>query len=93
VLQYNGGCYVIVTSLVLFRMYDILKRMKNIQINCNYCNTPVIIKRDKIYMKCHCDEDRRIIDLQEYLLEDKHHDYLYSMFSDGYEFHDEKCLT
>ena len=50
------------TSLVLFRMCDILKHMENIQINCNYCNSPVVMKRDKIYMQCHCDDDRRIIE-------------------------------
>jgi hypothetical protein len=54
---------------------------------------PAKLKRDKIYMQCHCCDDRRIIDLREYLLEDKHHDYLYSMFSEEYEFYDEKCLT
>ena len=42
------------------------------------------------YMQCHCDDDRRIIDLREYLIEDKHHDYLYSMFSDEYEYVNEK---
>lgn len=60
--------------------------MEDITISCNYCNTPAKIKRDKIYMQCHCDDDRRIIDIREYLLEDKHHDYLYSMFSDEYEY-------
>ena len=89
-LQCDGGCYVTVTSLVLFRICDILKHMENIQINCNYCNSPVVIKRDKIYMQCHCDEDRRIIDIREYLLEDKHHDYLYSMFNENFVYNDEK---
>ena len=67
--------------------------MDDLQITCNYCDTAAKIKRDKIYMQCHCDDDRRIIDIREYLLEDKHHDYLYSMFSEEYEFYDEKCLT
>jgi hypothetical protein len=48
------------------------------------------MKRDKIYMQCHCDEDRRIIDIREYLLEDKHHDYLYSMFNENFVYNDEK---
>ena len=48
------------------------------------------MKRDKIYMQCHCDEDRRIIDIREYLLEDKHHDYLYSMFVENFAYNDEK---
>ena len=41
-------------------------------------------------MQCHCDDDRRIIDINEYLLDDKHHDYLYSMFSDEYVYVNEK---
>ncbi len=82
-----------VTSLVLFGIYDILMYMDNINITCNYCDTPVKIKRDKIYMMCHCCDDRRIFDVREYLVEDKHHDYLYSMFNDDFEFNDEKCLT
>jgi hypothetical protein len=44
-------------------------------------------------MMCHCDDDRRIINIREYLVEDKHQDYLYSMFNDDYDFYDEKCLT
>ena len=64
--------------------------MKKVQINCNYCNSAVVIKRDKIYMQCDCDEDRRIIDIREYLLEDKHHDYLYSMFVENFAHNDEK---
>ena len=44
-------------------------------------------------MMCHCDDDRRIIDVREYLVEDKHHDYLYSMFNENFEYNDEKCLT
>ena len=64
--------------------------MKDIIISCNYCDTPAKVKRDKIYMQCHCDDDRRIIDVREYLLEDKHHDYLYSMFNDEYEYVDVK---
>ena len=67
--------------------------MNDLQITCNYCDMPAKLKRDKIYMQCHCCDDRRIIDLREYLLEDKHHYYLYSMFSEEYEFYDEKCLT
>lgn len=64
--------------------------MEDIIISCNYCNTATKIKRDKIHMQCHCDDDRRIIDINEYLLDDKHHDYLYSMFSDEYEYVNEK---
>ncbi len=45
--------------------------MDNLQITCNYCDMPAKLKRDKIYMQCHCCDDRRIIDIREYLLEDK----------------------
>jgi hypothetical protein len=62
--------------------------MDDITISCNYCNTPAKIKRDKIYMQCHCCDDRRIIDLREYVIQDKHHDYLYSMFNENYVFND-----
>jgi len=74
-------------TLLFFYIYsDILYGMEDIIISCNYCDTQAKLKRDKIYMQCHCDDDRRIIDVREYLLEDKHHDYLYSMFSDDYEY-------
>ena len=81
------------TPLYFFKVHDILKYMDDITITCNYCSTPAKIKRDKIYMMCHCDDDRRIIDVREYLVEDKHHDYLYSMFNENFEYNDEKCLT
>jgi hypothetical protein len=42
-------------------------------------------------MQCHCDDDRRIIDIREYLLEDKHHDYLYSMFNENFVYNDCKA--
>lgn len=44
-------------------------------------------------MMCQCDDDRRIINIREYLIEDKHQDYLYSMFNDDFDYNDEKCLT
>ena len=65
--------------------------MNDVDIVCNYCNTQVKVKRDKIYMQCHCDDDRRIIDIREYLVEDKHHDYLYSMFNENFEYNDCKA--
>ena len=65
--------------------------MDDLQITCNYCDTPTKIKRDKIYMQCHCDDDRRIIDVREYLVEDKHHDYLYSMFSENFVYNEAKA--
>ena len=87
-LHYVEGCYVIVTSLYFCICYDILDYMDDIQISCNYCDTPAKIKRDKIYMNCHCDDERRIIDVREYLVEDKHHDYLYSMFNDNFVYNE-----
>ena len=91
-LQYNGGCYVTVTSLVLFKMYDIfIVYGRSSSYSCNYCDMPAKLKRDKIYMQCHCCDDRRIIDLREYLLEDKHHDYLYSMFNDNFVYNEAKA--
>ena len=89
-LQYYVGCNNQVTPLFFYIYYDILSSMKDVTISCNYCNTPTKLKRDKIYMQCHCDDDRRIIDINEYLLDDKHHDYLYSMFSDEYVYVNEK---
>jgi hypothetical protein len=65
--------------------------METIQINCTYCDTPAKLKRDKIYMMCHCCDDRRIIDVREYLVEDKHHDYLYSMFNENFVYNDDKA--
>jgi len=67
--------------------------MDIIKILCHICNTPAKIKHDKIYMNCHCDDERRIINIREYLVENKHDDYLYSMFNDDFEYNDEKCLN
>jgi len=90
-LQITRGCYVTVTTLFFCVFYDILEYMNDLQITCNYCDTPAKIKRDKIYMQCHCCDDRRIIDVREYLLEDKHHDYLYSMFSENFVYNEAKA--
>ena len=90
-LQITRGCYVTVTTLFFCVFYDILKYMNDLQITCNYCDTQAKIKRDKIYMQCHCDDDRRIIDVREYLLEDKHHDYLYSMFNENFVYNEAKA--
>ena len=65
--------------------------MDDLQVTCNYCDMPAKLKWDKIYMQCHCCDDRRIIDLREYLLEDKHHDYLYSMFNDNFVYNEAKA--
>ena len=90
-LHYAEGCYVTVTSLYFCVCRDILDYMEDIQISCNYCDTPAKIKRDKIYMNCHCCDDRRIIDVREYLLENKHHDYLYSMFNENFVYNESKA--
>ena len=90
-LHYAEGCYVTVTSLYFCVCRDILDYMEDIQISCNYCDTPAKIKRDKIYMNCHCCDDRRIIDVREYLLESKHHDYLYSMFNENFVYNESKA--
>ncbi len=90
-LHYVEGCYITVTSLYFCVCYDILDYMDDIQISCNYCSTPVKLKRDKIYMMCHCCDDRRIIDVREYLVEDKHHDYLYSMFNENFVYNECKA--
>ena len=79
-----------VTSLVLFSIYDILMYMDNIEITCNYCDTPVKIKRDKIYMMCHCCDERRIMSLQEYIDTNSEGEYLYSMVDDNFVFNEEK---
>lgn len=90
-LHYVEVCYVTVTSLYFCVCRDILDYMEDIQISCNYCDTPAKIKRDKIYMNCHCCDDRRIIDVREYLLENKHHDYLYSMFNENFVYNESKA--
>lgn len=33
----------------------------NYKLICKQCDTPVSIKKSKIYMKCMCDEDIRVI--------------------------------
>lgn len=61
--------------------------MYPMDINCIFCDTPAIIKKAHVYMKCMCDDDFRIVPLNEiksgfytdkvYLLEKKkgnHHE-------------------
>jgi len=52
--------------------------MDNLSIHCNICNTKTSVKRGNIYMKCMCDDERRIIPLNEFINLKIHTDYLYS---------------
>jgi len=66
------------------------RTMKHLDIRCNICDTPATVKKNFIYMRCHCCDDRRIIDINDHTLSDKYSDYLYSMFNDEFEFCDSK---
>lgn len=46
------------------------------KINCKYCGEEASVKRGYIYMKCMCDEDRRIINLNEVIDVNLHSDYI-----------------
>lgn len=61
-----------------------------IDIKCNYCDTAVKIKNQRIYMTCHCCDENRIINLNDHILSNKHDDYLYSMISDDFVYNEEK---
>lgn len=41
-------------------------------------------------MRCHCCDDRRIININDHIERGNHSDYLYSMFNDEFEFCDTK---
>ena len=62
----------------------------NIQVRCNYCDEPAIIKNNYIRMMCHCYDDRRIMSLQEYVDTNSEGDYLSSMMDDNFAFNEEK---
>ena len=36
-------------------------------IHCNYCDSETIIKNNTIRMTCMCDDDRRIINLEDFI--------------------------
>lgn len=62
----------------------------NLDIYCNYCDTQASVKHDKIYMKCHCDDDNRILDLMDHAKHNVYGDYLYSVLGDNFIFVDVK---
>ena len=62
----------------------------NIDIKCTHCDTPAIIKNNMIKMACMCDDDRRILNLNDYIKQNKYEDYLYSMFNDDFVYNEEK---
>ena len=64
--------------------------MKHIEIKCNICDTTATVKNNFIYMRCHCCDDRRIININEHTTFGNHSDYLYSMFDDEFEYSDMK---
>lgn len=53
-------------------------------IHCNSCDSQTVIKNNTIRMTCLCDDEKRILNLTDYLDRD---DYdLYKMFNDDFEF-------
>lgn len=60
------------------------------KIFCNYCKLQATIRNNKIYMKCHCDDDLRIISMEDKI---KHTDYLYILDSNILSSKDENNLT
>lgn len=62
----------------------------NIQVRCNYCDEPAVLKNNYIRMMCHCCDDRRIMSLKEYVDTNSEGDYLYSMMDDNFAFNEEK---
>jgi len=63
--------------------------MKHLDIRCNICDTQTTVKNSFIYMRCHCCDDRRIININDHVAGD-HDDYLYSMLNDEFEYSDVK---
>lgn len=39
----------------------------NLNILCKYCNTPISIRYTRGYVKCMCDDDIRVLDLNNIL--------------------------
>lgn len=64
--------------------------MKHIDIRCSICDTQATVKGNYIYMRCHCCDDRRIININDHVDRNDHSDYLYSMINDEFEFCDAK---
>lgn len=55
-------------------------------IHCNYCDSETIIKNNTIRMTCMCDDDHRIINLEDFINNRTESDYLYKMFNDNFQF-------
>ena len=64
--------------------------MKHLDIRCNICDTKANVRDNFIYMRCHCCDDRRIININDHVDNNRHDDYLYSMFNDEFEYSDSK---
>jgi hypothetical protein len=77
-----------VTTLYFCVRYDIIYNM--IDIRCNICDTLASVKNNFIYMRCHCCDERRIIQLNEHTDWNQHDDYLYSMMSDDFVYNEQK---
>lgn len=58
----------------------------DLNIYCNYCDTQASIRDELIYMRCHCDDDHRIINLKDHVRYNVHGDYLYSMLGDNFTY-------
>lgn len=52
-------------------------------IHCNYCDSQAVIKNNTIRMTCMCDDEKRILNLSDYL--DRDDRDLYKMFNDDFE--------
>jgi len=55
-------------------------------IYCNICDSQTVIKNNTIRMTCMCDDEKRILNLSEYLDHDDKD--LYKMLNDNFEFVD-----
>jgi endogenous inhibitor of DNA gyrase (YacG/DUF329 family) len=59
--------------------------MKHLNIHCTHCDSQTVIKNGKIKMTCMCDDEIRMIDLNEHI-DGRHNHSVYSMFNDDYEY-------
>ena len=59
--------------------------MKHLNIHCTYCDAQAVIKNNKIKMNCLCDDEIRVIDLNEHIVGNHIHT-IYTMFNDDYEY-------
>ena len=73
------------TTLFFCVNNDILVHMKHLNIHCTHCDSQAVIKNGKIKMTCMCDDEIRVIDLNEHM-DGKYNHYVYTMFNDDYEY-------